>query len=303
MKLYSNFELIENTINIGNIIFKNEEFIKCENLYIETINKLYLNNFFDFNSSHIYLKKIINDELKTKRLIFNNIHERNCCIYKLILSNPRNYNLNNVKYKISEENISFIKNGYNIEFNFINVPDSKGTIIAIGGTGGGYYGPAYIYDDLAVNASLLNLSILRVNVIPNYQVATFILNNAILKNIDKIKGKPVILMGWSMGGATIVNTAKFIVDNNLLKINSLISFAGQTHGIEPIKYLNIPIYILHGDNDTVLNKRCADIIYKLAKNPKQKIILNGASHFMIEKQNEVKKYVYKWIEESFSFKN
>ena len=40
-------------------------------------------------------------------------------------------------------------------------------------------------------------------------------------------------------------------------------------------------------------------IWKIAKNPKELVILDGAGHFMNEKDKELKKYVYKWILNSF----
>ena len=190
-------------------------------------------------------------------------------------------------------------NNIDIKYDYIELNNSRGTIVAIGGTGGGFYGPSYIYDDISNNLTKMKLSLLRVHVKPPFQLATMQLINAIEILISRNNTKPIVLIGWSMGGASIIHSAKYLINNNKIKVNSIITLAGQSYGADPISELNVPIYIIHGSNDKVMGPHVAKHIWNIAKNPKELVILDGASHFMNEKDKELKKYVYKWILNSF----
>lgn len=174
-----------------------------------------------------------------------------------------------------------------------------GTVIAIGGTGGGFYGPAYVYDLMADHLVNSKLSFLRINVHPNYKEGSknVIIGINFLKYINV--NSPVILMGWSMGGASIINAASDVIENNLINIKSLIILAGQSAGAQKIANLKIPTYFLHGTADTCLPINVGKQVFEWAHEPKKFIELNGASHWMIEQQGLLFELICKWICESF----
>jgi len=184
-------------------------------------------------------------------------------------------------------------NGETAKYDYIHVPDNVGTIVAIGGTGGGFYGPAYIYDDLAKYVANYKLSLLRVHVSPPHDkgVRQLMVGLNVLKNHNNTK--PIILMGWSMGGATIINVAKELIErNDELKVKCLVSLAGQTYGADPISEINTKIYVIHGDKDKCLDVGCAYSLKKWARNLGGMTILKGASHWMEECFEELRNTVY-----------
>lgn len=191
--------------------------------------------------------------------------------------------------------------GRNVEIKYQQCPDSIGTVIAIGGTGGGFYGPSNIYDDFAMHFNELKLSLLRVNVFPDHieGAKNLLVGLDFLKSINN--NKPVLLIGWSMGGASIIHIAKHIQDNNLFELKGLITLAGQSYGAEPLSELsNIPVYIIHGTADKCMGPRVAESLYKIANQPKELVLLKDASHWMSEKHEELLTIVYNWIIRSFN---
>jgi pimeloyl-ACP methyl ester carboxylesterase len=187
-----------------------------------------------------------------------------------------------------------------VEIKYQQCSDSIGTVIAIGGTGGGFYGPSNIYDHFATQFADLKLSLLRVNVFPDHieGAKNLLVGLDFLRQINNTK--PVLLIGWSMGGASIIHIAKYIQDNNLFELKGLITLAGQSYGAEPLSQLsNVPVYIIHGTDDKCMGPRVAESLYQIANEPKQLVLLKDASHWMSEQNDELLKTVYNWIISSF----
>ena len=210
--------------------------------------------------------------------------------------------MQNLNLKVTE-NEGFLRSKRfkrDVEYKYLQVPNSVGTVIAIGGTGGGFYGPANIYDDLALNLQNYGLSLLRINVYPDHMEGTInlIIGLEFLKK--KNENQPILLMGWSMGGASIIQAAKFVQDNNMFTIKGLITLAGQSYGADPVQELkNIPIYIVHGTEDKCMGPRVAESIYRIANEPKELVLLEGASHWMAERYDTLRHNIYNWIVKSF----
>ena len=188
----------------------------------------------------------------------------------------------------------------NVDIKYQQCPNSIGTVVAIGGTGGGFYGPSNIYDNLAIHLPTLNLSLLRVNVFPDHieGAKNLLIGLEFLKYINN--NKPLLLIGWSMGGASIIQVAKYVQDYALFEIKGLITLAGQSLGANPVSELsNIPVYIIHGTADKCMGPKVAQTIYNLANHPKELVLLEGASHWMEEKNDELVSTVYNWIIKSY----
>lgn len=208
-----------------------------------------------------------------------------------------------MQYIETYTNFEGLLKGYDrsVEIKYQQCLDSNGTVIAIGGTGGGFYGPSNIYDHFAIQFPSLKLSLLRVNVFPDHIEGAKNLLVALdfLRYINN--NKPVLLIGWSMGGASIIHVAKYIQDNNLFELKGLITLAGQSYGAEPLsQLLNVPVYILHGTADTCMGPRVAERLYQIANEPKELVLLKDASHWMSEKNEELLQTVYNWIITTFN---
>jgi len=186
-------------------------------------------------------------------------------------------------------------------YDYINVPDSIGTIVAIGGTGGGFDGPSLLYYDFEKNLPAFKLSLLRVHVSPPQERGA----RQVLAALKVLKAhnntKPIILIGWSMGGASIISVAKELVERkDELVVKSLISLAGQTAGASPISRINTKIHILHGDKDPILNVACAYTIRKWAKNLGEFIIVKDVGHGFEQNTKELYDSVYNIIFKDFN---
>ena len=197
-----------------------------------------------------------------------------------------------------------------IKFKFDKVFKPKGIIVSIGGRGGGLHGPANIYEDLAVNVNKLSLSLLRIDIgkiKPHHIKAALYVKMVLFQLRKELENTPMLLMGWSMGGASIIHVAKWVQDNLTIfgeaELKGLITLASQNIGTGPVKELkNIPMYILHGTNDTILRPGCSKSIFKRANEPKELVLLEGASHKMEESFDKLKEHVYYWIIKSFDIK-
>jgi alpha-beta hydrolase superfamily lysophospholipase len=172
--------------------------------------------------------------------------------------------------------------GFSKCFKFYNNSDSKTTIVATGGNGGGFEGPSYIYMDLAEYLEEFNLSMIVLDSPHKVGPATKQLYKC-LKVLEHFKKTdPLILMGWSMGGAVIIQLAhQMKTENYPLQIKRLISLAGQTADAKLLKNLDIPITVFHGSSDPVLDVKCAYIYQSWAQNSTLLIIEHADHHFQV----------------------
>lgn len=175
-------------------------------------------------------------------------------------------------------------------FTFLNNPNSTTTVLAVGGTGGGFYGPSYVYDKLAEVVVNLGSSMMRVDIPANVDQAVDYMYSSLSVLLSFKKTESLILIGWSMGGACIINLAKVMIErNSQLKVKWMISLAGQTHMAKPLKNLEIPISIIHGDADTCLNVSCGYTYFEWAKKG-QLTILEGYVHWLSDETGNSEKF-------------
>jgi len=141
--------------------------------------------------------------------------------------------------------------------------------------------------------AISKLSLLRIHVSPPHDkgVKQVLAGLNVLRTHNNFK--PIVLMGWSMGGASIINVTKVLIDSkDDLKVISMISLAGQTYGAKPISNISTKIHIIHGDKDKCLDVSCAHTLKAWAKNLGDVVILKGASHWMEECFPELRSSVY-----------
>jgi alpha/beta superfamily hydrolase len=184
-----------------------------------------------------------------------------------------------------------------VKINFVQPEGSVATVLAIGGLGGGFYGPAYVYDWLATTLPAQGIALLRVDVSPDHMNGYENVMDA-LKYLREVthNSNPILLMGWSMGGASIIHAAKHLLDSGDFPLRGLITLAGQSYGADPIKGIQgVPISILHGTADTCMGPRVAESIYQMANEPKSIHFLEGAGHFMEERREELSQRVWDFI--------
>lgn len=188
-------------------------------------------------------------------------------------------------------------------YDYIEVPNenSIGTVVTIGGIHGGFYGPNSLYNDFAEKLPEYNISLLRVNVSRPYMTGAsqLLLGLNVLKEHNNMK--PLMLVGWSMGSASIVNAVQEMIEkNDTLEIVSLLTFAGQAGGCQSIKTMDVKLNIIHGDNDTNVDVKSAYKLQMWAKNLGEFVIIKGAGHSFYGYKEELYDNAYRIIFNDFN---
>lgn len=183
---------------------------------------------------------------------------------------------------------------------YIHNNNSTHTIIAVGGTGGGLSGPSYVYEFIAQNVIKLNISLLIVDVsVPKHDKTVIQIVNS-LKTLELFNNQnPLLLIGWSMGGASMLN---FSLHLKKIKRNctGIILLASQTYGASCISQINVPVYIIHGGNDKCIDVSAADYLYKNANGHKMLYILKNSSHNFHEDEEDFRTIIIDIIKDNIS---
>merc|ERR550514_925945 len=80
--------------------------------------------------------------------------------------------------------------------------------------------------------------------------------------LQERQGGPLVLVGWSMGAAAVVEAA--YLRRTLNAIAAVVTLAGQTSGTRNAKHLEVPLLALHGEDDQVLPTSCSRTLAKRA---------------------------------------
>lgn len=174
------------------------------------------------------------------------------------------------------------------------VTTNKG-IIWVPGASGGFMGPAKLYKKLSEKNSP-EITSLRVGYRTPNDLIECVLD--ILASVSFLVGtghKELILVGHSFGGAVVIKSAPFAS-----QVKGVIALATQTHGASEASLLSPrSLLLIHGSEDTILSPECSQVIFDLAKYPKELFLIEGADHSFKEKEQVVIEKIECWIKEVF----
>ena len=198
-----------------------------------------------------------------------------------------------------------------------NCDSPTGVIITAAGAGGGpgpggSDGPYCLYEKLATNLpGRYNISVIQIiyHVFSDMQAAV----DDILAAVDYTKSTMgsvnIALIGWSMGGAAVVEAAYQRGEY----INGIITIGGQTVGGENANKLHpeTAFAILHGANDTCINPAAAHHFYSISgATSKKNLVLNmfpgedhgiqGAWDFLVSGKKAYLRHLFCISEESWN---
>jgi len=174
-------------------------------------------------------------------------------------------------------------------------PDAGG-IVFVGGTDGGFDGPANgIYatlagDLLADGVSSLRLDF-RLDVAPgDVEEGT----HDVLAGVAFLRqqGSGLVgLVGHSYGGAVVINAAALSRD-----VDAVVTLSTQTAGtaLAP-RIAPRPLLLVHGELDRRLPPACSRYVYELAGEPKELVILKGAKHSLRQRREELRELLREWL--------
>ncbi len=109
--------------------------------------------------------------------------------------------------------------------------------------------------------------------------------------------KALGLIGHSFGGAVVIQAA-----SKADTVKTVVTLATQSFGAEVVAKLveGTSILLMHGADDETLSPRNSRIVYDLAREPKELMILPGNGHGLVESASEVYMQVYKWLIEQLA---
>jgi hypothetical protein len=179
--------------------------------------------------------------------------------------------------------------------------EGGGAVIWVGGTDGGFNGPANaIYATLAEDLLADGVGSLRMS----YRVLTAPGNLEqgvydVLEGVsflDSEKAGKIGLVGHSFGGAVVISAAALSP-----RVSAVITLSTQTAGtrLTP-KVAPRPLLIVHGKEDRRLSPDCSRYVCELAREPKELLILPGAKHSLRQKRKELRRLLRQWLGEKLT---
>ena len=103
----------------------------------------------------------------------------------------------------------------------------------------------------------------------------------------------IALVGHSFSGAVVISAAPLSQ-----AVVAVVALASQTFGARPVAHIHPrPILLVHGTSDQRLNCYCSEQIYSWARKPKELVLLEGASHGLWERKDDLLPLLHRWLAE------
>ena len=167
-----------------------------------------------------------------------------------------------------------------------------GCAIYLGGASGGVRGPARgVYERLSRELVTSGVTSLRLHYRQPGDLVECVLDA--LAGCSFLKGigaGRVVLIGASFGGAVAIRAAGLAP-----LVTGVAALAPQRSGTEQVGALGKPLLLVHGDEDTVLDRAASDDIFARAREPKRLAILSGADHGLDSHADEVRDLLSEFV--------
>ena len=174
-------------------------------------------------------------------------------------------------------------------------------VVMVGGGDGGLDGPAEaLYPTLAGDLAALGIAALRVD----FRVHRFPGDidegvHDVLAGAEYLREQGVEwigVVGHSFGGAVVIEAAA-----QDPRIDSIVTLATQTAGALRVGELAPrPLLLVHGLDDDRLSPDCSRQLYRLAGDRKRLELLEGATHSLRQRREDVRTLVRDWLVETLS---
>ncbi|MDE2695619.1 MAG: alpha/beta hydrolase [Chloroflexota bacterium] len=171
----------------------------------------------------------------------------------------------------------------------------------VGGGDGGLDGPANaLYPDLAADLAARGVAALRLD----FRVHAFPGPRGegvhdVLRGVDFLAGEGVErvgLLGHSFGGAVVIEAG---VQSG--RVASVATLATQTAGAQRVAELApTPLLLVHGLDDIRLPPDCSRLLHDLAGDPKRLELLEGATHSLRQRREEVRALLLDWFTDTLA---
>jgi hypothetical protein len=176
------------------------------------------------------------------------------------------------------------------------VPGATTAVLAVGGTDGGFDGPAdALYPDLGADLAANGTAMLRLDF--RLRTAPGSLPEGVFDvqaGLAFLRGEGIArigLVGHSFGGAVVIAAAVEAAD-----VVSVATLATQTAGAQRVAELAPrPLLLIHGLDDIRLSPDCSRLLYQRAREPKRLELLPGARHSLRQSREQVRRLLLEWF--------
>ena len=172
----------------------------------------------------------------------------------------------------------------------------RGAVIWVGGTDGGFDGPAGgIYATLADDLLAKGIGSLRLD-FRLHRAPGDVSEGAhdILAGIAFLKDHsvgPIGLVGHSFGGAAVIAAAALS-----RQASAVVTLSTQTAGTDLAPEVSpADLLLVHGELDRRLPPECSRLVYSRAREPKELVILAGAKHSLRQCRAELRRLLLSWL--------
>jgi len=164
---------------------------------------------------------------------------------------------------------------------------TAGTVM-VGGTGGGWDGPASIYRDMGPDLLREGIATLRLDYRRPGELEECVLDTlAGIEYLNEYKLDRIGLVGWSFGGAVVIS-AGAMSD----AVRCVATIASQSYGTDQADELSPKaLLLLHGTGDKTLSPSSSQYIFERAKEPKEIVLFPGANHGIDQNRDDVKRRI------------
>jgi alpha/beta superfamily hydrolase len=174
-------------------------------------------------------------------------------------------------------------------------PRGAPVVAMVGGGDGGLDGPVGLYPALAEDLEAAGIGTLRVDFrIHRFPGPVDEGVHDVLAAIDWLRAQGVEgigLLGHSFGGAVVIEAAAQVP-----RFASVVTQATQTAGAQRVGELAPrPLLLVHGLDDIRLSPDCSRYLYSLAGEPRELVLLEGATHSLRQRHPEVRELIVEWF--------
>lgn len=181
-----------------------------------------------------------------------------------------------------------------VKCHYYKAKESNLGAIFVGGIGGDFDSPANnLYPKLATQLCNEGISALRVQ----FRYPTNLEESVhdVLLGAQFLESQGINnlgLVGHSFGGAVVIQAGV-----KLDSVRTVVTLATQGHGAGVVGDLSpkASILLVHGGSDETLSPQNSIIVYDIAKEPKQILILKGNGHGLVESAEQVLEIVHSWL--------
>lgn len=192
----------------------------------------------------------------------------------------------------------------------VDIPSARGTVVAaltspradapvvvmVGGGDGGLDGPVGLYVALAADLAAAGIATLRVDFrIHRFPGPVEDGVHDVRAAIDWLAGRgsgSIGLLGHSFGGAVVIEAG---VEEGA-RVASVATLATQTAGAQRVGELAPrPLLLVHGLEDVRLSPDCSRLLHSMAGEPRELVLLEGATHSLRQRQPEVRAMLVEWF--------